>query len=90
MFFYNPWILFDNKSLYTAGVDMLDFRVLIISLFVLFIVDLMAKKGNVREKLFKQNIVFRWTIIYLLIFSIIIFGCYGVGYDPADFIYRNF
>ena len=90
MFFYNPWVLFDNKSLYTAGVDMLDFRVLIISLFVLFVVDFMAKKGNVREKLFKQNIVFRWTIIYLLIFSIIIFGCYGVGYDPADFIYRNF
>ncbi len=90
MFYYNPWILLDNKTLYTAGVDMLDFRVLIISLLVLFIVDLMAKKGSVREKIFKQNIVFRWAIIYLLIFSIIIFGCYGVGYDPADFIYRQF
>ena len=90
MFVYNPWVLFDNTSLFTAGLDMLDFRILIISLIVLFIVDYLKTKFNVREKLFEQNIVFRWTLIYLLLFSIIIFGCYGVGYDAADFIYRGF
>lgn len=90
VFVYNPWVLLDNQSLYNAGLDMLDFRVLIISLITLFIVERLAQSGSVREKLFKQNIVFRWGIIYLLVFSIIIFGCYGVGYDPAAFIYRGF
>ena len=90
MFVYNPWVLFDNSSLYVAGLDMLDFRVLIISIIVLFIVDYLKTKFDVREKLFEQNIVFRWVIIYALIFAIIIFGCYGPGYDPASFIYRNF
>ncbi len=90
IFFYNPWILFDNNSIYKAGLDLLDFRVLILSLIVLFIVEKLSRTGSVREKLFKQNIVFRWGIIYALIFGIVIFGCYGVGYDPAEFIYRGF
>ncbi len=79
-----------NGNLFKVGLDVLDFMVLIISLICLFIVELLSLSGSVREKLFKQNIVFRWLIIYILLFSIIIFGCYGVGYDPAAFIYRNF
>ncbi len=90
MFVSNPWVLFDNESLYTAGLDMLDFRILNISLIVLFVIDYLKTKFDVREKLFSQNIVFRWTVIFVLLFSIIIFGCYGVGYNAADFIYRGF
>ncbi|HIU12388.1 MAG TPA: MBOAT family protein [Candidatus Onthocola stercorigallinarum] len=89
-FVWNPWILLDNSSLYTAGLDMLDFRLLIISLIVLFGIELLQRSGSVREKLFKQNIVFRWSIIYILLFAIIIFGCYGPGYDATSFIYRQF
>ncbi len=90
IFVWNPWILLDNTSLYLVGLDMLDFRVLIIALIVLFGVDYLSLKMNVREKLFAQNIVFRWTVIYLLLFAIIIFGCYGEGFNPATFIYRQF
>lgn len=90
IFIWNPWVLLDNSSLYNAGLDMLDFRVLIISLIILFVVERLKLTGSVREKLFNQNIIFRWTIIYILLFTIIIFGCYGVGYDPTAFIYGNF
>lgn len=90
IFVWNPWVLLDNTSLFTAGLDLYDFRVLIISLVVLFVVDYLSTKFDVREKLFSQNIVFRWGIIYLLIFAIVIFGCYGLGFDPAEFIYRQF
>ena len=31
IFVWNPWIILDNKSLYTAGLDLYDFRVLIVS-----------------------------------------------------------
>ncbi len=90
MFRWNPWIFFDNVTLYVAGLDMQDFRILIISIIVLFIVDSLSRTGSVREKLSKQNIIFRWTILYLLIFGIIVFGCYGSGYDPVAFIYGGF
>ena len=90
MFAWNPWILLDHTSLYTLGLDMLDFKVLMISLVVLFVVGRMQMKFDVIKKVFEQNIVFRWIVLYLLIFSIIIFGMYGPGYDAATFIYRQF
>lgn len=89
MFIFNYKVLFDG-SLFKVGLDRPDFTILIISLIVLFVVELLSRNGSVREKLFKQNLVFRWIILYLLIFSIIIFGCYGSGYDSTTFIYRNF
>ena len=79
-----------NGNLFSIGLDVLDFIVLIVALVVLIIVEILSLSGSVREKFFRQNIVFRWVVAYVLIFSIIIFGCYGVGYDPAAFIYRNF
>ena len=90
MFIWNPWIILDNSSLYTAGVDFLDFRVLIISLIVLFIVEFLSRNGDLRDKLFSQNIIFRWGVLFILIFAIIIFGCYGPSYNKTDFIYRQF
>lgn len=82
--------LVDKGSYANIGLDLYDFRVLIISLIVLFTAQLLSRRGSIREKLFRNNIVFRWTIIYALLFGIIIFGCYGVGYNPAAFIYKRF
>lgn len=86
---FNPYILFD-KSLYNLGLSMQDFSVLIIALAVFFVVSLLQQTGSVREKLSRQNVAFRWLILYILLFSTIIFGFYGPGYDPADFIYAGF
>ncbi len=90
IFVWNPWVLTDNSTLFKAGLNIHNFRVLIIAIIVLFIIEKRIKKGNVRKQLFRQNIVVRWALIYMLILSIIVFGCYGVGFDPASFIYRQF
>ncbi|MBP5683866.1 MAG: MBOAT family protein, partial [Bacilli bacterium] len=90
MFVFNPSILVDNVSLYTAGLDIQDFRVLIAALVILFSVELIQRRGSVREMLFRQNLIFRWFLILSLMFIVIIFGCYGPGYSEATFIYRQF
>lgn len=90
IFIFNPWVLIDHSSLFTLGLDNLDFNVLIISLCVLFIVEYLQLKGNVTDRLLKQNVIFRWTILYLLIFAVLIFGMYGPGFDTTTFIYRQF
>jgi hypothetical protein len=45
---------------------------------------------KVREALAKQNLYFRWVIYLGVVFSLILFGVYGLNYDAADFIYRGF
>ncbi len=85
----NPWIFFDG-SLYRLGINEIDMRVLIVSLIILLIVSCLKEKGSVRRMIDQQGVLFRWLVYYLLIFSVMVFGKYGPGYNAADFIYRGF
>lgn len=85
----NPWVFFDN--FYTKfGLTEKDIFLTVIALLVLLLVSCFQRSSSVREKIDRQNIVFRWTVYFLLLFSVIIFGKYGPDYNPADFIYRGF
>ena len=86
---FNPWILFDG-TLFTLGMDRKDFIVALIAIAILWIVDYFHTKGSVRQWISQQNLIFRWGLYYFVIFSILIFGIYGPGYDAAAFIYFQF
>ena len=78
-------------EIYTYGVDKKEMGLLFIALLVLLVVGILQERGmKIRETLAKQNIVFRWGLIYALILSIVIFGLYGAGYDASGFIYGGF
>ena len=80
-----------NGGLLTMGLDVKDLWVLFLSCLVLLCVSLMQESGiKVREALAKQNLYFRWVIYLCAVFSLILFGVYGLNYDAADFIYRGF
>lgn len=72
------------------GLDYNNINIAIVSVLVLLIVDMMQEKMKIRDALAKQNIVFRWIIIFLAIFAVLIFGIYGPGYDASSFIYEQF
>lgn len=86
--------IFENgigKSIAEFGLTMKDFNVCFIYLLVIFGVELAQEFGiDVRSKLNEQNLVFRWLVYLLIIFSIVIFGIYGSGYDASSFIYGGF
>lgn len=87
---WNPWIFFDG-SLYALGLDRKNFWVAMIGLALLLVVSVLQERGkSVRERLEEQNLVFRWIVLIGLIFGILIFGMYGIGYNAQDFIYGNF
>ena len=87
---FNPWIFFD-ESLYKLGLDLKNFRLMLITIVFLFIVDAVQERGiHIRKKIAEQNIVIRWAVYYLGIFAIIIFGIYGHGYDARSFIYQGY
>lgn len=82
---------FNSKELFSLGLDLPDYFILIISLIVILIVSIKKEKNiNLRDQLAKKNIVVRWIILYILIFSILIFGAFGPGYQPVDPMYADF
>ena len=88
---FTPDVGLKMGTIFKLGCDRADFTIIILALIIIFIVGLLKEKGiNVRELIAKQNIFVRWTLYYLLIIAIVIFGAYGFGYAPVDPIYANF
>ena len=87
---FNPWVLFDG-TLYTLGLSMIDFWVGIVAIATILAVDVLHERGvRIREWILNQNLLFRWMVYFLAIFTILIFGFYGPNYDAAQFIYFQF
>lgn len=86
---WNPEIFFDD-SIYNLGLDEKNVRLMFLSLGVLLLISVLQEKESIRSRLARQNLIFRWSIIYILIFSVILFGMYGPGFDAQSFIYEQF
>lgn len=88
---FNPQILLDG-SLLKLGLDAKEMGVLVAALCVLAISGILRiyLKRPLRDWLAEQNMAFRWIVLYILAFAVIIFGCYGIGYDSSAFIYEAF
>ena len=62
-----------------------------VTLIPIFIISVLKeRKIDVLTQLEKQHLIIRWLCYYLLILAIIIFGIYGEGFSPKDFIYGGF
>lgn len=82
---------FADGTIFNLSMDRADFIVIAVSVVIVFIISILQEKNvNIREKILNKNIVIRWTIYYVIIFTIIIFGAYGMGYAPVDPMYANF
>ena len=77
--------------LFSFGVNQREFFVLFIALLVLLTIGILQERGvKIRETLARQNLVFRWLLMLLLIAVILVFGVYGPDYDVSAFIYGAF
>lgn len=73
------------------GLDIYDYIVLFISIAFIFVIGLLKEKGmDVRKELNSKKTWIKWSILYILILAIVIFGAYGPGYVPVDPIYADF
>lgn len=87
---FNLRVLFDG-TVYSLGLEKQEITILIIALMILFIISFLQERGiRIRETVQKQPVAIRWMLYYALIFSIIIFGIYGYGYKPVEFVYAKF
>ncbi len=84
--------IFWDGSLFTFGLDRVEWQIIFFSMLMLVIAG-GIKKITGQEIwcwLNDQNLVFRHLIIISFLLIIIIFGHYGPGVDASEFIYQQF
>lgn len=86
---FNPWVFFDGTFL-NLGLDQKNLILLLVAIGVLLAVEAFQESSlQIRQKLSEQNLAFRWLVYLVLLFTVIIFGVYGMEYNAASFIYRG-
>ncbi len=87
----NNWMILFDGSLYELGVSRNYMNILFVSILLLFVVDYHKYQGkDVADLFLKQGWWFRVSGIMLLLFIILLYGCYGEMYDIQQFIYFQF
>lgn len=87
---FNPWIFFNDKLL-TLGLDWKEWCVLALSAAVWFWIERRQEQGICMGKVWLQKPAYLRFAMYLsVIVVVMVFGSYGFGYEPTDFIYRGF
>ncbi|MCR5508705.1 MAG: MBOAT family protein [Lachnospiraceae bacterium] len=67
-----------------------DFTVAVTAIVIMFVFDLIQRRGSVRKRIFRLPVPAQWAILSLLVIAVSVFGYYGPGYDAASFIYGAF
>lgn len=91
MFSVNNWTVLFDGSLYNLGVAKNHMNIMMASIMVLFIADFHKYHGkDVADLVLAQGWCFRVLIIMLMLFTVLLYGCYGEMYDTQQFIYFQF
>lgn len=86
-----PWAFFD-EGIYALGLNRVEMNVLQAALVLLLAVDFIRYKEKVTIDVFlmRQNLWFRWLAVMGMVIIIFVYGKYGAGFDPQQFIYFQF
>ncbi len=88
---FSNWRILGSSELFHLGISRELFVVLIIAIAVLGVVDyLKFQKKDVAEIIVQKKWWVQGIIFVLLVYAILVFGCYGVEYDTNQFIYFQF
>lgn len=70
-----------------------EFLLLLLGAVLIFIVSVVQEKHSdttIRNMLDKKPFIFRFAPIFIGFMALVVFGIYGSGFDPADFVYMQF
>lgn len=82
---------YSSFNIFTTNFDYRDLILCAVMILPVLAISILKEKGiNVLEKLENKIFLLRWLVYYFLILAIIIFGIYGEGFNPKDFIYGGF
>lgn len=74
----------------TIGITLNEWYWMFTLIGIVFVTDLFRNHTDMIDWLSRRIFIVRWFIYIVIIFVWIIFGVYGPGFNPADFIYVTF
>ncbi len=74
----------------SLGLDYAHLMILIFAIGILWFVDYLSLKGDVKEKISNLNWFCRWGIYAMLFVAVVFLGIYGPGYSTSGFAYAHF
>ncbi len=78
-------------SIYNLGLSAYDWKILLGSILVLFLVDwCRERKISISETMNRQMMGGSIIVYTLAVLAVVLFGVYGTGYDVGQFIYFQF
>ncbi len=85
------WDFAEAGTLLTGLLSPLEWAIAGAALLIVFVIDLLCeRKVDVNGGLARCFFLLRWAVLLLLIMAVLLFGCYGAGYDATAFLYTNF
>ena len=81
------------EQILTLGLNRQNYILLLICIPIYWFISSRQEKLKIDdfgELLERHGFAVKWLILLAMIMAILIFGIYGPGYDPADFVYMQF
>ena len=69
------------------GLDRWELLAALFGLVVLLVVDLRSVNHDITADYLSAPRPVRWLVLWFLLFSCVVLGSYGAGYDAQSFIY---
>lgn len=82
-----PWLV---RPISAWGLNAPELAVALAAVLLLLCADLLSLRLNLWDRCLDLPRPARWAIALALLMAVFIFGIYGSGYDPQDFIYFKF
>ncbi len=89
--YFHRLVCFAPVKFLKLGLTGLDWAILAVSCALVLSVSLIQEtRGSVRELLWQQKEILRWSLLFGMLLLTLLMGCYGIGYDAGNFIYSQF
>lgn len=87
----NNWTILLDGSLYNLGIAKNHMHILLLSILALFVIDYHKyHKREMADMFLEQDWFFQSLVSCVMLFIIMLYGCYGTIYDTQQFIYFQF